>query len=136
MKDWFVQSLGALFLWGLWSFIPKISIRYIDPKTAFIFEILGAFFVAFYVLVSIDFNLSFSLLGIALSIITGIVGSIGVIFFLNAISKGPVSLVTVISSLYPAITLVLAFVFLNESVSLKQLVGIALGVFAIALIVS
>lgn len=136
MKGWFLQSVGALFLWGLWSFIPKISVRYIDPKSAFLFEMLGAFLVACWIFVSVGFKPSLSFLAVVLSIITGVVGAVGVLFFLSAVSKGPVSLVTAISSLYPAITLILAFVFLNESISFKQLLGIVLGVFAIILIVS
>ena len=136
MKYWLPPTLGALFLWGLWSFIPKIVTKYISPKSALFFEILGAMIIGGYVFASLKFKPEIHPMGILLAIITGIIGSIGVLFFLDAVSKGPVSLITVLSSLYPIITVILAVIFLNEPLSLKQILGIMLGLGAIVLITS
>ncbi len=134
MKDWLLPTFGALFLWGLWSFIPKIAITYITPKVALLFEVLGASVVAIFVFITTGFRLDFDLIGATLSFLTGIFGTLGVLLFFKAISKGPVSLITVISSLYPIITVILAFLFLKESISLRQVLGIIFGIFAVYLI--
>jgi len=40
MKQWLLPTFGAFVLWGLWSFIPKITTKYISPKSAIVFEVL------------------------------------------------------------------------------------------------
>jgi transporter family protein len=46
MKAWRLPTAGTFFCWGLWSFIPKITTRYIDPKSAIIYEVIGGFFLS------------------------------------------------------------------------------------------
>jgi bacterial/archaeal transporter family protein len=53
---------------------------------------------------------------------------VGVLSFFVALSLGQASLVTPVSSIYQAITVVLAMMWLKEKVSWRQLVGIALAV--------
>ena len=53
---------------------------------------------------------------------------IGVLAFFIALSLGKASLVAPVSSIYQAITVVLAMVWLREKVSLRQLAGIGLAV--------
>ena len=52
----------------------------------------------------------------------------GVLSFFIALSLGKASVVAPVSSIYQAITVVLAMVWLKEKVSLRQLLGIALAV--------
>ena len=52
----------------------------------------------------------------------------GVLSFFIALSLGQASLVTPVSSIYQAITVVLAMVWLKEKVSFRQLMGIVLVV--------
>ena len=58
MNNWLVPTFGAFFLWGIWSFIPKIITQYISPKSAILFEVLGGVIIALIVLVSLNFVLS------------------------------------------------------------------------------
>jgi transporter family protein len=136
MQPWLLPTLGAFLLWGFWSFIPKITIKYINPKSAVLFEVLGGMILALIVLVSLKFKPDIHCKGVLLAITTGILGFGGALCFLYGASKGPISLVAVLSALYPIIALVLAMVFLNESITIKQSVGIVLGLGAMILIAS
>jgi len=132
MKEWLFPTFGAFVLWGLWSFIPKITTKYISPKSAILFEVLGG--IIFSVIVSLEFKPDLHPKGVLLAISTGILGFAGALCFLYAASKGPISLVAVLSALYPIIAIVLAMFFLNETITIKQGVGIVLGFVAMILI--
>lgn len=134
MKQWLFPTFAAFVLWGLWSFIPKITTRYIGPKSAMLFEVLGGIIIATIILFSLKFKPDIHPKGILLAMMTGILGFSGALFFLYAASKGPISLIAVLSALYPVITVALAMLFLNESISIKQGVGIILGLVAMILI--
>ena len=134
MNQWLLPTIGALVLWGFWSFIPKIMMRYISPKSAMLFEVLGGLLVAVIVLISLDFKPDIHPKGALLAIVTGILGFSGALCFLYAASKGPISLVAVISALYPAIAIILAVLLLKEPLTLRQGMGIILGIGALILI--
>ncbi len=134
MKEWLLPTFGALVLWGVWSFIPKITTKYINPKSAILFEVLGGMIIATIVLFSLKFRPDIHPKGVLLAITTGILGFTGALFFLYAASKGPISLVAVLSALYPVIAVVLAMIFLKESLSLKQGLGIVLALGSMILI--
>ena len=134
MKQWLLPTLGAFFLWGLWSFIPKITTRYISPKSAILFECLGGLIFALIVLISLKFKPDFHPKGALLAISTGMLGFAGALCFLYAATKGPISLVAILSALYPIIAIVLAWWFLGETFTLKQGLGIVLGIGAMILL--
>lgn len=134
MKPWLLPTLGAFFLWGVWSFIPKITTRYMSPRSAILFEVLGGAIVALGVLLSLHGKPDIHPKGVLLAITTGILGFGGALCFLYAASKGPISLVAILSALYPVIALVLAMMFLHESITIKQGLGIILGLGAMVLI--
>jgi len=99
-----------------------------------LFEVLGGIILAIIVLISLNFKPDVHPKGIFLAIITGILGFAGALCFLYAASKGPISLVAVLSALYPIIAILLAVFFLNESITIKQGLGIVLGLGAMILI--
>ena len=134
MKEWALPAFGAFFLWGLWAFIPKITVKYISPKSALIYEVLGAILVAAVVLHSLEFRPAMHPTGVALGIATGFLGFLGALCYLFAVSKGPVSLIVVLTALYPVISILLAMFFLHESITLRQGVGIIFALTAMFLV--
>ena len=90
--------------------------------------------IAIIVLFSLKFKPDIHPKGVLLAITTGILGFSGALCFLYAASKGPISLIAILSALYPIIAIVLAIIFLNESISMKQGLGIFLGLGAMILI--
>ncbi len=134
MKDWLLPAVGALVFWGLWGFIPKITTQYISPQSAIIYEVGGGMVVAAIALFVFKVEPEFHLQGMGLAIATGTLGFSGAFCFLVAVSRGPVTLVSTVSALYPLVSITLAVTLLHESVSIKQGIGIALALVSIALI--
>lgn len=68
------------------------------------------------------------------AVITGVLGGLGTLLFLAATGAGELAIVAVLTSLYPAVTIVLARGFLDERWSGAQQVGLAVCGCAIVLI--
>jgi bacterial/archaeal transporter family protein len=134
MKDWIVPTCGALLCWGVWSFIPKITTRYLSPQSAIIYEVLGAIFLAVFALARLKFQPEVHAAGILLAMITGMLGFLGAFCFLTAVATGPVTLVATLSALYPALSVLLAVTILHEPLTLRQGVGILLAFTAMILV--
>jgi len=135
MMGWKLPAFGVFLAWGLWSFVPKLTVRYIDPRSAAVYESLGALLVALGICFSLQFRLQVQPTGIALATATGVLGLLGALSFLIAVARGPVSLVTILSALYPALTVCLAVIFLGETITLRQACGMALALVSMVLIV-
>ena len=134
MKEWILPTFGALMFWGLWGFIPKITTRYLEPKSAIIYEVVGGMLLAAIALFVLNVRPDIHPKGIALAITTGMLGFLGAFCFLVAVSKGPVTLVATLSALYPIISIVLAVLVLHETVTVRQCVGIALALLSMILV--
>ncbi len=134
MKEWILPTAGIFICWGLWGFLPKVTVKYIDPQSAAVYSVFGSILVSIVVFFYSDFRVESNPLGISFAVATGIVGSLGALLFLYAVSRGPVSIIVTLSSLYPVLSIFLAVVFLKEAITIKQLIGIALALVAMALI--
>ncbi len=56
--------------------------------------------------------------------------AVGLLLFLEALSKGPATVVVPLTALYPAVTVVLSRLFLKEALTWRHLVGLALALAA------
>jgi bacterial/archaeal transporter family protein len=134
MKDWILPTVGAMLCWGVWGFLPKLTTRYLSPQSAIVFEVAGAMGFAVIALISLKFQPDTHPTGIVLAVVTGMLGFLGAFCFLNAVSTGPITLVSTLSALYPAISILLAVSFLHEPITLRQGCGIALALAAMVLV--
>src|SRR5678816_3584278 len=91
MTSWKLPAFGVFLAWGLWSFVPKLTVRYIDPRSAAVYEALGALLVALGIWFSMQFRLQTQPTGMALAFATGVLGLLGALCFLVAVARGPVS---------------------------------------------
>jgi uncharacterized membrane protein len=69
-----------------------------------------------------------------LAVITGVAGAVGTILYFFATHDGFLAVTAVLTSLYPAITIVLARVMLGERLTGLRLAGLALAAACVALI--
>jgi len=122
--------------WGVSSFISKLAANRIGAKGVF-WEMIGyAPAVILYSLIVFKLKnlVQADKLGIGLAIFTGAVGSFGWIGWYFLLTKGEASTVVPLTALYPALTAVLAFIFLHESVTSSKLLGILFSLIAIYLL--
>ncbi len=133
MPDWFFYALITLLVWSFFGLFPKLAASYIDPRSFLVYQVLGSLLVATLALVMLGFRPQWHLRGVALALLTGASGSIGTLFFLLAMQKGKASVVVVMTGLYPVLTVLMVCLLLKETLTLKQIIGMVLGLIAILL---
>jgi bacterial/archaeal transporter family protein len=135
MKDWAVYSGMALLVWGFWAFLPKLAVNCLDPKTAFIYEVIGGAstgLIAFFILRPELGGAQLS--GVIPALLTGMAGYLGLLCFMYALRGGKICIIAPLTALYPVVSIALAFIFLKERINVVQCVGVVLAVISVFLI--
>ncbi|MEZ0260774.1 MAG: EamA family transporter [Alphaproteobacteria bacterium] len=136
-NQWFLPAMMALFTWGVTAFLPKLVLRRLKPLQMIAYS--SCFFMVTAFVVQLFYldqgGVQFEPRGVALAMATGCCGAFGQIFYLQALKNGSVAHVSMISSLYPLIATLLAFIFLHEPMTIRQGVGVLLGLSSIILLV-
>ena len=66
--------------------------------------------------------------------IAGMLNFLGVLCYIKAVSKGSVGIISTLSALYPLVVIALGLIVLQETLTLKQVMGMGLALVAISLI--
>jgi len=120
--------LLAILGWGLGAFFDKISLDHMDPAGAFYVRTLFMILV-FAPLIAWKYAptkqalVGSDKLGPIFVMASVLVSMGGVFFYLKALSGGEATKIVPLSSTYPAVTFVLALLFLGESFSVNKLIG-------------
>ena len=133
---WLLPIAITFICWGLWGFLPKFALRYMGPMDVMLHEVIGALAVGLGLLLWLGFKVKWHPTGSAFAIGAGMVNYIGILCYLYALRAGPVSITVVLTALYPILTIVLAYFFLGEVLTLKQLAGIGFAMVSVVLLVS
>jgi transporter family protein len=134
MDSTFFWTLLAMVTFGAWGFFPKLAVNYISPQSALIYQVIGGLFVGIVGLAMLNFKPETHPMGILYALLTGITGVLGTLFYYAAASRGQISIVASLTALYPLITILLAIIFLHETLVLKQVIGLCFAVEAIVLL--
>ena len=134
MDSWFIWTVLAMVTFGAWGFFPKLVVNYISPQSAVIYQVLGGLLVGIVGLAMVNFKPETHPMGILYATLTGITGVLGTLFYYGAASRGQISIVVSLTALYPLITILLAIIFLHETLVLKQVIGLGFAVTAIVLL--
>jgi len=134
MDSWFFWTILALVTFGAWGFFPKLAVNYITPSSAIIYQVIGGLLVGVVGLTLVNFKPETHPMGILYAVLTGITGVLGTFFYYAAASRGQISIVVSLTALYPLITILLAMIFLHETLVLKQVIGLCFAVAAIVLL--
>ena len=126
----------TLLSWGTSSFIDKLATNRIGMKTVFWNTVVYLPFVLIYMFFFVKARDLFTAdrLGIWWAILSGIIGSIGFVGFYLLLVKKEASTAVPLTALYPALTAVLAFIFLKETITIQKVAGIVLALVAIYLL--
>ena len=132
---WFFPALVALVVWGLTAFLPKVLLRGMQPLHMIVYNCFFFFLTACGVQFMFRNDFEFEWHGVLLAMATGACGTLGQVFYLIALQRGPRTYASMISSLDPAGATVLALVFLPDPLTLRQGLGVVLGLASIITLV-
>lgn len=131
MNSWIAPSITALFLYGFWGFLGARASQLTNTKTVLVISCIGTLIAGLVVALMISSRLELSVKAASFSLLNGLATGFGTLMFVYAMQRGPVIPIVMITALYPMITVLLVAFFLNESVTLKQSIGILFTMIAI-----
>lgn len=135
----FLLALFGMVCWGIAPIFAKIALKNIDPLSGLVLRtIFAASVVSGWVLFSGSFTKVSSIpvqSWFMIAIEALLATLVGDLAYYAAIKKGDVSLVTIIMSSSPLITILFAVFFLGEHITFIRLIGAGLVVAGIILIV-
>jgi transporter family protein len=133
LSRWLTYALLCIIAWGAWGFIAKLGADRIAPGPLQILATAGTLPLALLAFVQLRMRLEKDARGITYGILNGVLSGVGLLAYYAAASRGKVSVVGPVTSLYPLLTVLLAFLFLRERLNRVQVVGVALSLVAIAI---
>ena len=134
MPAWLILALAALALWGVWGIFPKLATNYLSPTSVMVYEGIGHMAVVIGVLAYLGFRPEVQAKGITFAILAGVVGTLGSLLFLFALSRGgKAGVVVPLTALYPLVTIALALLILREPITWKQGFGLVFALVALIL---
>lgn len=134
IEAWVLPSMVALSIWGVTAFLPKLTLRSLTPLHTIVYNSVF-FFLVVCVVQAFFGGPEFQWHGALFAMATGACGTFGQLLYLTALKRGPLTYVSMISSLYPLVATVLAFVILHEPMNPRQCLGVVLGLSSIVLLV-
>ena len=130
-----IGGIALLLLWGAYGIAAKIAVREIGLQVLIWSQVVGlVMFPAYFFLFKEMLPLKLDGAGIAWALGAGFLGIAGGVVLYWLLRDAPANIVIPISALYPVVTVILAFLFLHEELSLTRLAGIGLAVIAIWLL--
>ncbi len=130
--SWLPFALGTMVLFGIWGVLSKLALEHANwAQVSLGFGVASAVvsLAAMFVLGG-----DWTSKGVALTTVAGVVGGVGFLLFNIALDRGPASQVVPIIGVYPALTAVLAVLFLSDRLSAVQAGGVALAVTGVLLV--
>lgn len=134
IQSWLPFAVLALIGWGMTAFLPKLALKALLPRHVIVYH--AVFFLCGVSLLQFFYGgPEFQMQGVLLALATGFCGILGQLVYLEALKRGPLMYVSMISSLYPLVAAVLAYAILRTPLTLQQGAGITLGIASIVLLV-
>lgn len=134
LPKWLVYSLISLLWWGIFGFLGKVGSDRISPTEMQVFLTIGMVPVAIGCVFRLKFQIATSARGVSYSVLMGIFAALGTLAFFGAMKSGKASLVAPVTSLYPALTVLLALVVLKEKLNKVQTLGLILAMASIVIL--
>jgi drug/metabolite transporter (DMT)-like permease len=134
MRNWLVQSLATMLLWGVWGAFAGLPGEHGIPETLnYVIWALTMILPAVIVMKMSGEPLKRDRRSIALGLAIGVLGAGGQLLLFHAVRIGPPYLIFPIISLSPALTIGLSFGLLGERTGKLGLLGILLALLSLPL---
>lgn len=128
LERWFLLALAATTLFALGSFFGKLASSNDIPFRVYFFEGMGTITVLSSIIFlkreQIFSNFSIN----PPALLMGICWGIGTVLFIYAIKESKLSVTVPLTGLYPALTILLAFIFLGERLGVREIAGVSLAI--------
>jgi transporter family protein len=131
---WLGYALLCIFWWGLWGFLSKVGSAAASPMQMQILFTLGMFPVAAGMLLGMRGKVDRDRVGVSYGLLCGIVTGLGTLGYFAALRVQDASVVTPITGVFPALTVVLAFIVLRERLNRIQIGGMLLALASIVIL--
>jgi bacterial/archaeal transporter family protein len=127
---WLHFSLIAIGLWGVVGLLQKLGTNRVSARSLLVWLTVG--FLLFVPWLAWRENWSaLGLKDIGLGILVGIVNGLGSWFLFISLARGAKASIAIpLTALYPLVTIMLATLFLSESLTARQWLGIVLAIAA------
>ncbi len=133
-NNWRLLIVCYLIIVGVWGVLVKLASARLNPFTlAFVIGTTAWFTVLVFSFTKLNWQ---SGTGILIAALSGILGGISILMFYGALKLAAANVVIPLSTLYIFVTVVLSYIFLGETMTLKHLLGIILGFVAVFLLTS
>ncbi len=132
MRPWIVFSIVSLVLWGFWGIFTKLAAGHLNTQGILIYGTIGSAIGLGIVLLFAPAQIGTPPAGIAFAVFSGLCVTLGTACYAAALARGPASVVVTLTALYPVVTIILAALFLHETPTARQALGM---VFALAAMV-
>lgn len=130
MASWLPWGLLALLTWGLWGLFPKLAVQSMSPESAILYEAIGAALAGVTIAALTATRLEFDASGAIYAGLTGATAILGGWFYLCAAARADITSVVILTAMYPALTVLFAWIFIKEPVGARHLLALALALSA------
>ena len=131
---WLAFSLVAMGLWGVWGFLSKVATQQLPPQAVYLLAICGHGAVVGYLWLGGGLAIPWQPWGLAAGLAAGMCMAFGLLCFFKALAGGAAAVVVPLTALYPVVTVILSRVVLQETITPRQLAGVALALAAVWLL--
>lgn len=135
LERWYLLTILATICFAFGSFFGKIASLKDIPHRVYFFEGLGTLTVfttfVLYYRTTIFSNFSFNFPGLLM----GLVWGAGTVLFILALKYAKLSVMVPLSAVYPALTVVLALIFLGERLGPREIAGVTLAIISAGLLI-
>jgi drug/metabolite transporter (DMT)-like permease len=130
LNEWFLFSLAAIFCWGVFSAAQKVTTNHISAEWSYAAFVLTSVLITLGFLLAGKIHFNVSSKTFSLGALAGMLNGLGVLASFAAYrAEGKAAAVTTIAgALQPVFTIVLALLFLSESLSGMEFLGIVLAI--------
>ena len=119
--------------WGFWAVFAKFAARALAPEVAMVISYLAGVTLAVAYLFSKGITPSLTTAGVGYAVAGGLFSGVGAISYYAALRHGTAAVATTVTALYFVVAGVIGVVFLGESISMRDVVAIALAVGSVVL---
>lgn len=129
-------TLFVILSFGIGNIFSKLATKHIGERIVLWDAIVYALIlISFFLIYFKDsYQKAFNSKGAFLQIIATSLYALGSIAFYFLLTRRPAGIVITLSSLYPAVSVIIAYVFLKESLNISQLLGISFALLAVFLL--